>query len=124
MCHQCPSKRNGSHRTHDNNVLRGVQLKARDEIPTRTKVRSTKWNPEKERPIGGFRGLEPAEVKDIIEKLATVKATIETEYNTFVNKFQSHPDKSLFKEQFTQSLSGPKRKASDPSQSFLSLFDR
>src|SRR5690606_34539727 len=94
-------------------------------IPTGTKVHPTKWNPEKERPIGGLKGLESAEAKAIIEKLATVKATVETEYRTFVNKFQSYPDKTLFKEQVIQALSGATMvKASDPSQSLLSFFDR
>lgn len=62
-------------------------------IPTGTKVHPTKWNPEKERSIGGLKVLESAEAKAIIEKLATVKATVETEYRTFVNKFQSYPDR-------------------------------
>lgn len=94
-------------------------------IPTGTKVHPAKWNPEKERPIGGLKGLESAEAKAIIEKLATVRATVETEYRTFVNKFQSYPDKTLFKEQVIQSLSGAITvKASDPSQSLLSFFDR
>lgn len=94
-------------------------------IPTGTKVHPTKWNPEKERPIGGLKGLESAEANAIIEKLATVKATVETEYRTFVNKYQSYPDKAMFKEQVIQSLSGATTvKASDPSRSLLSFFDR
>ncbi|MGJ1410586.1 phage integrase SAM-like domain-containing protein [Sphingobacterium thalpophilum] len=94
-------------------------------IPTGTKVHPAKWNPEKERPIGGLKGLESAEANAIVEKLATVKATVESEYRTFVNKFQSYPDKTLFKEQVLQSLSGAITvKASDPSQSLISFFDR
>ncbi|QNL50347.1 phage integrase SAM-like domain-containing protein [Olivibacter sp. SDN3] len=94
-------------------------------IPTGTKVHPAKWNPEKERPIGGLKGLDSAEAKAIIEKLATVKATVETEYRTFVNKFQSYPDKAIFKEQVIGLLAGATTvKASDPSQSLLSFFDR
>src|SRR5690606_33375084 len=94
-------------------------------IPMGTKVHPTKWNPEKERPIGGLKGLESAEANAIIEKLATVKATVETEYRTFVNKYQSYPDKAMFKEQVIQSLSGATTvKASDTSRSLVSFFDR
>jgi len=59
-------------------------------IPTGTKVHPAKWNPEKERPIGGLKGLESAEANAIIEKLATVKATVESEYRNYVNKYQSY----------------------------------
>ncbi len=63
-----------------------------------------------------LKGLESADANAIIERLTTVKATVETEYRTFVNKFQSYPDKTLFKEQVVQALSGTTTiKASDPS---------
>ena len=94
-------------------------------IPTGTKVHPAKWNPEKERPIGGLKGLESAEAKAIIEKLASVRATVESEYRNFVNQHQSYPDKVLFKEQVMQLLAGTVPvKTSDPSQSLISFFAR
>src|SRR5690606_9239314 len=84
-----------------------------------------KWNPEKERPIGGLKGLESAEAKTIIEKLANVRVTVESEYRNFVNQHQSYPDKVLFKEQVMQLLAGnAPAKTSDPSQSLISFFGR
>lgn len=94
-------------------------------IPTGTKVHPAKWNPEKERPIGGLKGLESAEANAIVEKLAIVRATVESEYRNYVNKFQSYPDKAIFKEQVIGLLAGATTvKASDPSQSLRSFFDR
>lgn len=94
-------------------------------IPTGAKVLPTKWNAEKERPIGGMKGLEKAEANAIVEKLSTVKATVETEYRTYINQHQAYPDKAMFKQQVMQSLSGGSTDiASEPTQSLLSFFDR
>ncbi|WP_257669996.1 site-specific integrase [Parapedobacter tibetensis] len=94
-------------------------------IPTGAKVLPAKWNTEKERPIGGMKGLEKAEANTIVEKLTSVKAAVETEYRTYVNRHHAYPDKALFKQQVMQSLSGGSiDNASEPTQSLLSFFDR
>lgn len=74
-------------------------------IPTGTKILPSKWNPEKERPIGGRKGLESIEAGSITEKLSAVRTTVENNYRGHVNRFKTYPDKEIFKEQAMQSIS-------------------
>ncbi|WP_324757891.1 hypothetical protein [Sphingobacterium thalpophilum] len=74
-------------------------------IPTGTKILPSKWNPEKERPIGGMKGLESIEAGSITEKLSAVRTTVENNYREHVNRFKTYPDKEIFKEQAMQSIS-------------------
>lgn len=64
-------------------------------IPTGTKVLPSKWNSEKERPIGGMKGLESIEAGAIIEKLSAVKSTVENTYREHVNRFKTYPNKEI-----------------------------
>lgn len=94
-------------------------------IPTGAKIHPSKWNAEKERPIGGLKGLETVEANSIIEKLNKVRTTVDSAYRSHVNQFSAYPDKAGFKEEVMRSLSGetvtlPK----GPEQSLLLFFDR
>lgn len=96
-------------------------------IPTGTKILPTKWNAEKERPVGGMKGLDSIEAGSIMEKLSTVRSTVENSYREHVNLHKCYPDKQVFKEQVMLSISGvqapsPPETFSDPS--LLNFFER
>lgn len=96
-------------------------------IPTGTKILPSKWNQEKERPIGGMKGLESMEAGAITEKLSAVRTTVENNYRKHVNRFKTYPDKEIFKEQVMQSISGEVTapKVEDrPDLSLLNFFER
>ena len=94
-------------------------------IPTGAKVHPAKWNAEKERPIGGLKGLEQAEAGSIVEKLSAVRTAVDTLYRSHVNEHGTYPDKADFKEEVLRLLSGTVAKASGgPEQSLLLFFDR
>ncbi|MCT1525064.1 phage integrase SAM-like domain-containing protein [Sphingobacterium hotanense] len=96
-------------------------------IPTGTKILPSKWNQEKERPIGGMKGLESMEAGAITEKLSAVRTTVENHYREHVNRFKTYPDKGIFKEQVMESISGDtsaQKEEDRPDPSLLNFFER
>lgn len=97
-------------------------------IPTGAKILPSKWNNEKERPIGGLKGLELAETNSIVERLSTIKATVAGMYRAHVTEYGTYPDKPGFKAQVLQALRGEETKTEtndeEPDHSLISFFDR
>ncbi|MGG5902269.1 phage integrase SAM-like domain-containing protein [Sphingobacterium daejeonense] len=98
-------------------------------IPTGAKIPPSKWNPEKERPIGGLKGLELAETNSIVERLSTIRATVANMYRAHVAEHGTYPDKVNFKAEVVRSLTeseAPQTTGTneeEPDRSFISFFD-
>jgi len=98
-------------------------------IPTGAKILPSKWNAEKERPIGGLKGLELAETNSIVERLSMIRTTVAKMYRTHVTEQGTYPDKPTFKAEVIRSLTGGKENPIDPKEgapdlSLISFFDR
>jgi len=96
-------------------------------IPTGTKVHPSKWNAEKERPVGGMKGLDSMGSASIIDKLSAVRSTVENCYREHVNQYRSYPDKRAFKERVIKSISGQQQHpgpGKGPDPSLLNFIDR
>ncbi|MCT1526685.1 site-specific integrase [Sphingobacterium hotanense] len=97
-------------------------------IPTGARILPSKWNADKERPIGGLKGLELAETNSIVERLSTIRTTVTAMYRAHVTEYGTYPDKPSFKAQVIQAITGEETKTEtkeeEPSQSLISFFDR
>jgi len=75
-------------------------------IPTGAKIIPPKWNPEKEKPVGGLKGLDHQEAKAISERISFIRSVVETRYREHVSNFRSYPDKESFKQEVMGIING------------------
>ncbi len=96
-------------------------------IPTGAKIVPSKWNPEKEKPVGGLKGLDHQEAKVISERISFVRSVVESSYREHVSNFRSYPDKESFKQEVIGIIngnSGSGRELPKADLSLLSYFEK
>ncbi|MGM1431279.1 phage integrase SAM-like domain-containing protein [Sphingobacterium lactis] len=91
-------------------------------IPTGAKIVPSKWNPEKEKPVGGLKGLDHQEAKAISERVSFVRSVVETSYREHVYTFKSYPDKGSFKQQVINVINGNGENRPEEEKADLSLL--
>ena len=91
-------------------------------IPTGAKIVPSKWNPEREKPVGGLKGLDLQEAKAISERVSFIRSVVENRYREHVSKFRSYPDKESFKHQVINLINGDGEDRPEEQKTDLSLL--
>lgn len=103
-------------------LFRRIQRQARGQDPNRSEDTPSKWNSEKEKPVGGLKGLDHQEAKAISDRVSFVRSVVETRYREHVSNFKSYPDKESFKQQVINVINGNGENRPEEQKTDLSLL--